>query len=171
MALEIHSTVFAPGQPIPEKYSQDGENISPPLQWSGIPSATRELVLLVVDPDAPKPNPFIHWVLYKIPPSVMALPEAVPTENILKVPAGAMQGQNSAGKIGYVGPAPPLGHGTHHYHFKLLALDTTLSVVPALDKGALHALLVGHILEQAELVGTYERGAVINRIKTAVMGE
>jgi Raf kinase inhibitor-like YbhB/YbcL family protein len=121
MAFEIHSSAFLPGQPIPKKYSQDGENISPPVSWSGIPSGTRELVLVVEDPDAPKPfpNPFIHWILYKIPPDVLALNEAIPTDKNLLTPTGATQGQNSAGKIGYVGPAPPLGHGTHHYHFKL----------------------------------------------------
>jgi hypothetical protein len=171
--MKIYSSAFAAGEAIPKKYSQDGDNISPPLRWDGISDRATELVLLVEDPDAPKPfpTPFIHWVLYKIPPNVTMLNEAVPTEKTLQTPAGAMQGQNSGGKIGYIGPAPPMGHGTHHYHFKLFALDTALNVVPALDKGALHALMVGHIIEQTELVGTYERGAVINRIKTAALGD
>lgn len=170
MPMQIESSAFGPGQPIPKKYSQDGENISPRLRITGVPATAKELVLLVEDPDAPKPfpNPFIHWVLYKIPPITTSLSEAVPTEKTLANPKGAMQGQNSAGKIGYVGPAPPPGHGPHHYHFKLIALDTELSVVPGLDRDALKALLGNHILDQAELVGTYEKWPIVGAIKSAL---
>jgi hypothetical protein len=171
--MKIESSAFSPGQPIPQKYAQDGQNVSPPLRWSGVPASARELVLLVEDPDAPKPfpNPFIHWVLYKIPPSTTALHEGVLTEKTLAMPNGAMQGQNSAGKIGYVGPAPPPGHGPHHYHFKLLALDTELSVAPALDRDALKVLMAEHIVDQTELVGTYEKWAAVGAIKAALTGE
>lgn len=174
--MQIQSSAFSPGQPIPQKYSQDGDNISPSLLFSGVPSGTKELVLLVEDPDAPKPfpNPFIHWVLYKIPPDTTMLNEAMPTNAQLQTPPGALQGLNSSGKIGYTGPAPPPAHGPHHYHFKLIALDTSLGVAPALDRGALLTLMTGHIIAQTEVVGTYERLAAVNRIvepvKKAITG-
>jgi hypothetical protein len=171
--MQIDSPAFQAGQPIPKKFTQDGENISPALNFSGVPSGTRELILIVEDPDAPKPhpNPFIHWVLYNLPPETRSLPEAVPTDRTLRTPLGAKQGQNSAGKIGYIGCAPPPAHGPHHYHFKLFALDTNLNIAPALERDTLLTAMKGHIIEQAQIVGTYERLAVVNRIKTALTGD
>jgi len=152
MSIQITSAAFAHGQPIPRKFTGDGENKSPPLQWSGLPQGTRELALIVDDPDAPTPQPFVHWVLYHIPSDQPGLLEG-------NVPQGALQGRNSFDKLAYGGPAPPPGHGTHHYHFKLYALDQPLDVQPELDKDALNRAMAGRILDQGELVGTYERPA------------
>ena len=113
--------------------------------------------MIVEDPDAPRAEPWVHWVLYKIPADVRTLPEGIPPAPTLDVPLGAMQGKNSWGTDGYRGPAPPPGHGTHHYHFRLYALDAPLRAAQGLDKPGLLAAMEGHILAQAELVGTYER--------------
>ncbi|HTW95934.1 MAG TPA: YbhB/YbcL family Raf kinase inhibitor-like protein [Tepidisphaeraceae bacterium] len=157
--IEITSPAFAPDHPIPSKYTQDGQNISPPLNWTELPWDTRELALIVEDPDAPKPypNPFIHWVIYKIPPDISGLSEAIPTDEILSTPSGSVQGRNSAMKIGYVGCAPPPGHGPHHYHFRIFALDKPLELRPGMTRDELRAAMAGHIVEEGDLVGTYER--------------
>jgi Raf kinase inhibitor-like YbhB/YbcL family protein len=157
MSIQVTSEAFAPGAAIPTRYSGDGDDVSPPLNWSGVPANTHELALIVEDPDAPQPEPFVHWVIYKIPADATGLAEGVPVQARLASPSGAMQGKNSFKKIGYGGPAPPRGHGTHHYHFRLYALDRPVEVQGELDKEALLAATSGHILDQGELVGTYER--------------
>jgi len=154
--MEIDSTAFAHGHAIPERHTGDGKDTSPPLAWYNVPAAAKELALIVDDPDAPRDEPWVHWVLYKIPPTAKGLPEGVPTAPRLDAPAGALQGHNSWPTIGYKGPQPPEGTGVHHYHFKLYALDAPLDVRPGLDKDALLAAMKGHILAQAELIGTYE---------------
>ncbi|MBV8487273.1 MAG: YbhB/YbcL family Raf kinase inhibitor-like protein, partial [Planctomycetaceae bacterium] len=118
---------------------------------------TQELAIIVDDPDAPTPQPWVHWVLYKIPATESALPEGTHAKPAPGFPAGALQGKNSWGSIGYRGPEPPRGHGVHHYHFKIYALDGALNVTAGLDKPGLLRAMKGHILEEAELVGTYER--------------
>jgi hypothetical protein len=157
MAIQITSESFSSNQPIPVEFTGDGRNASPPLKWSGLPAGTKELALIVEDPDAPTPEPFVHWVMYKIPADVTSVPEGLPQEKKLKTPPGVMQGQNSFGDVGYGGPAPPPGHGTHHYHFHLYALDKPLEVQPGLDNKSLIASLTGHILDEGDLVGTYQR--------------
>jgi Raf kinase inhibitor-like YbhB/YbcL family protein len=157
MSIQVTSKAFESGQPIPPKYTADGENLSPALRWDGAPEGTRELALIVDDPDAPRPEPFVHWVIYKIPADAAGLPEGIPHGLKVATPAGAMQGTNSFGNIGYDGPAPPPGHGTHHYHFRLYALDQPLNLKGGLDKQALLRDMSGHILDEGELVGTYER--------------
>jgi Raf kinase inhibitor-like YbhB/YbcL family protein len=158
MSIQLSSDAFQPGAAIPRRYTADGEDVSPPLKWTGVPQNTRELALIVEDPDAPQPEPFVHWVMYKIPGDATGLPESVPAQPQLKSPASALQGQNSfKKKIGYGGPKPPPGHGTHHYHFRVYALDEPLEVRSGLDNKALMAAMSGHILDQGELVGTYER--------------
>ena len=109
------------------------------------------------DPDAPRPQPWVHWVLYRIPADVTTLPEGVPPSERVPDPGGAMQGRNSWNRIGYGGPEPPHGHGVHHYHFKVYALDTQLTLAPGATKEALLKAMEGHIIGQGELVGTYER--------------
>ena len=159
-ALEVTSTAFADGGPIPEKYTADGEDISPPLAWSGVPQGTKELALVCDDPDAPTPEPWVHWVIYKIPAGTKELPEGIAKTQRPQNPAGALQGKNSwkAGQtIGYRGPSPPPGHGTHHYHFTLYALDEELAAEPALDKRSLLKAIAGHILAEGRLTGTYKR--------------
>jgi len=157
MSMTIRSDAFDDGRAIPRRYGEDGEDVSPSLTWSGQPEGTRELALIVDDPDAPTPEPWVHWVLYKVPADVQALPEGLPQTPTLNTPPGALQGKNSWGGTGYRGPAPPRGHGVHHYHFRLYALDTPLQAARGLDKGGLIRAMQGHILAQAELIGTYER--------------
>lgn len=157
MTLTIESPAFAKNAPIPARFSGDGEDISPALTWSGLPDGTKELALICDDPDAPRPEPWVHWIIYKIPPEATGLPENVAKTDKPAAPAGGLQGKNSWGKIGYGGPAPPPGHGVHHYHFMLYALDAVLDVQPGLDKRQLLAAMKGHILAQGEVVGRYQR--------------
>ncbi len=157
VSIKLASSVFLDGASIPTKYTGDGEEISPPLSWSSLPKSAKELALICDDPDAPTPEPWVHWVIYKISPDSKSLPERVARTESPAEPKGAVQGRNSWGKIGYGGPAPPRGHGVHHYHFKLYALDAPLSVSSSLDKKGLLAAMKDHILAQGELIGTYQR--------------
>jgi len=160
MTLQVASSAFTQGHPIPKKYTGDGIDVSPPLSWSGLPAGTKELVLICDDPDAPAAEPWVHWVIYKIPADTKGLPEGVPRKSRLKEPHGALQGKNSwpgADAIGYRGPKPPPGHGVHHYYFKLYALDAPLNVEPGLDKKDLTEKINDHILAEGVLMGTYER--------------
>ena len=160
MSLTVTSEAFKAGAPIPKKYTEDGEDVSPPLSWQNAPAGTKELALICDDPDAPVAEPWVHWVIYKIPASVTKLPEGVPADAELKSPAGARQGVNtwqSGRTVGYRGPAPPKGHGTHHYHFRVYALDAPLSLHAKATKKELLAAMKGHILAEGELIGTYER--------------
>ncbi|MFH1110450.1 MAG: YbhB/YbcL family Raf kinase inhibitor-like protein [Planctomycetota bacterium] len=157
MTLTIRSSAFPDQARIPKRFTGDGEDVSPELSWSGVPAGAKELALICDDPDAPTPEPWVHWVIYKIPTTTAALRENVPKTGSMSEPAGAMQGVNSWGTIGYRGPAPPKGHGVHHYHFKLYAVDTALNVAAGVDKKKLLSAMQGHIVAQGELVGTYER--------------
>ena len=160
MQIEVTSTAFGPEEPIPAKYTGEGEDVSPPLSWSKLPEGTEELALICDDPDAPTDEPWVHWVIYKIPATATGLPERVPAAPKLEQPSGAMQGKNSwtSGElIGYRGPMPPPGHGTHHYFFRLYALDAKLTIAPGLTKNQLLDEMRGHIIGHGELMGTYER--------------
>jgi Raf kinase inhibitor-like YbhB/YbcL family protein len=154
--ISLHSTAFGEGAMIPPRYSGEGANVSPPLAWSGMPTECKELVLVCEDPDAPMPQPYIHWIAFGILPSVTSLPEGVPAKAEAGI-GGMKQGKNSSGKVGYTGPMPPLGHGVHHYHFQLFALDA--AVTPGLegDRKELVKAMAGHVIAEGELVGTYER--------------
>jgi Raf kinase inhibitor-like YbhB/YbcL family protein len=157
--IKVRSTAFDDGKPIPKKFTGDGQDIPPPLAWDGVPEATKELALICDDPDAPSREPWVHWVIYKIPATVRKLPEGLPTDATLDRPIKAMQGVNSwpSGRTnGYRGPAPPLGR-VHHYHFRIYALDRELNVKPGMDKAALVKAMQGCILAWGELVGTYGR--------------
>ncbi len=157
--MQITSNAFTANTTIPKRYTGEGEDISPELNFSGIPDNTKELALIMDDPDAPRPTPWVHWVIYNIAPSTTTLPENIARTAQPKQLPGAMQGQNSwpSDNIGYRGPMPPVGHGLHHYHFRLYALDTQLNLQPGLTKDELLAAMQGHIIEQTELVGTYQR--------------
>src|SRR3954471_728816 len=157
MTMTLRSEAFEDGSTIPRRHTEDDEDLSPPLRWSGLPEGARELALIVDDPDAPRAEPWVHWVLYKIPADVQTLTEGLPQSPTLAGRAGARQGKNSWGTDGYRGPAPPKGHGTHHYHFRLYALDAPLRAAQVLDKAGLLRAMQGHVLAEAELVGTYER--------------
>ncbi len=156
MALTIESPAFAHRGAIPSKYTCDGDDISPPLSWSGVPQGAKSLVLIVDDPDAPDPAAprmtWVHWVLYNLPPDSTGLPEGVKSEDL---PAGTKEGVNDWKRTGYGGPCPPIGR--HRYFFKLYALDRVLPDLSRPTKAQLENAMKGHVLEQAELVGTYEK--------------
>ena len=156
----ITSPEFTDGETVPTRFSGDGEDLSPALAWRGVPEGTKELAIICTDPDAPSPKPWVHWLIYKIAPHERELPEGVPPQAVLDAPVTAFQGKNSWSKgrtIGYRGPAPPPGHGLHHYHFRIYALDTQLDVEPGMGIDELMAAMNGHILSDAEIVGTYAR--------------
>ena len=155
MAIAVTSPAFAQGQAIPRKHSGEGEDVSPALAWSGVPEGTREIAVICDDPDAPRAEPWVHWVIYGIPPASTGLAEGVPRTEALD--DGTTQGNNTWPRLGYNGPMPPPGHGTHHYHFKVYALDAPSGLKPGATKKQLLAAIEGHILAQGELVGTYER--------------
>jgi Raf kinase inhibitor-like YbhB/YbcL family protein len=160
MTISLGSSAFAEGEAIPKEFTGDGRDVSPPLRWEGVPAGTKELALICDDPDAPTPEPWVHWVIYKMAADVGELPQGMPSGSRLESPLKALQGRNSwsTGRtIGYRGPAPPPGHGVHHYHFRLYALDCELDVHPGIDKNTLLAAMDGHVLAQGELVGTYQR--------------
>ncbi len=149
MTLSLSSAAFQPGARIPKRHTGEGADVSPPLAWSGFPSGAKELALICDDPDAPRPKPWVHWVLYGLPPALSGLKEGDA--------GGGLQGANDFGKTGYGGPMPPKGHGVHRYFFRLYALDAPLKASPGWTKERLLAEMQDHILEQAELMGTYER--------------
>lgn len=149
MGFELKSPAFDPQGPIPARHTGEGPDVSPPLEWEGVPEGTAELALICDDPDAPRPTPWVHWVLYGIPASATSLAEGV--EGI------GVEGKNDFGRSGYGGPMPPPGHGTHHYHFKLYALEEPLDLPPGATKDEVVRAMEGIILAAAELVGTYER--------------
>ena len=157
MSITVRSIAFAEGEPIPRRHTGDGEDLSPPLTWEGLPAATRELAMIVNDPDAPTSEPWVHWVIYKLPTTRGGLVEGVPPMVRPTSPPGSIQGRNSWGSLGYQGPAPPKGHGRHRYFFRLYALDRTLELPEGLDKAGLLKAIRGHILAEAELMGTYQR--------------
>lgn len=157
MSITVTSSAFMNGQQIPTKYTGDGADVSPPIKWSQLPEGTKEVALICDDPDAPTPKPWVHWVIYGISPEVEELPEHIPAMPEVKRPIEARQGKNSWDAVGYRGPAPPRGHGVHHYYFKVYALDTELKLKPSASKEALLDIMEGHILAQGQLVGTYER--------------
>jgi len=157
MSLVVRSPAFTDGQPIPRRHTGDGEDLSPPLSWSGLPAAARELALIVDDPDAPTQEPWVHWVIYKLQATGEGLVEGIPPVSRPRSPAGAIQGKNSWGSLGYRGPAPPKGHGVHRYFFKVYALNQALELPEGLDKKGLLEAIQGHIVSQAELMGTYQR--------------
>lgn len=152
MTFELTSTAFADGETIPKKYTGEGDDISPQLSWIGLPDGTKELALICDDPDAPTPQPWVHWVIYKIPVDFDTLAQAVNTAD-----TKLLEGLNSWPTIGYRGPMPPPGHGLHHYYFKLYALDEPLDVAAGLDKQGLLEAMKGHIIAQTQLIGTYQR--------------
>lgn len=152
--MGIHSPAFVQDGAIPATYTCSAfKPISPPLGWQDVPGGTKTLVLLVKDPDAPH-GTFIHWIVYNIPASIAGIPPDMPPTDHLAI--GGVQGMNSSGKIGYMGPCPPAG-SPHHYHFELLALDVVLNLKPGAKVDQVEAASKGHIKAKAELVGTFAR--------------
>ena len=143
----LQSSAFDHDGPIARRHSCEGEDLSPPLSWSGLPEGTRSLALLVDDPDAPV-GTFTHWLAWGLDPGAEGLGEDE---------AAPVEGRNDFGTSGYRGPCPPPGHGRHRYSFRLYALDSDIDLSPGAEQGELQRALEGHTLAIAELIGTYER--------------
>ncbi|MEN8107757.1 MAG: YbhB/YbcL family Raf kinase inhibitor-like protein [Pseudomonadota bacterium] len=156
VALTLTSTAFDQDGDIPSRYTCEGEDIAPPLTWADIPAAAQSLILIVDDPDAPDPRApqmtWVHWVLCNLPPDTPGLPEGA-TSN--ELPPGTAEGINDWNRPGYGGPCPPVGR--HRYVHKLYALDIVLTGIDRPTKADVEAAMAGHVIEQAELVGTYEK--------------
>jgi Raf kinase inhibitor-like YbhB/YbcL family protein len=150
--MQITSAAFTERSMVPSKYTCDGEDISPPLEWKGIPDATKSLALICDDPDAPV-GTWVHWVVFNIPPDIAKLDEHIRPEK--EASNGMRQGNNDWANVGYGGPCPP--GGRHRYYFKLYALDTMLDLQPGVTKAKLSGAMKGHILAEAQLMGEYER--------------
>lgn len=157
MNMSLHSNAFEAGGKIPAMYTCDGKNISPPLSWSDVPAASKSLVLIVDDPDAPDPaapqRTWVHWVLYNIPVQCSGLTQGIHAQEL---PDGTRQGSNDWQRSGYGGPCPPIGR--HRYFHKLYALDVSLPDLGVASKAQLLKLMQGHIIAEAELIGLYQRG-------------
>jgi Raf kinase inhibitor-like YbhB/YbcL family protein len=143
----LTSTAFENGQEIAQRHTCDGDDLSPPLRWSGAPDGTRSLALIADDPDAPV-GTFTHWLAWAIEPASGGLGEGE---------AAPVEGRNDFGSVGYRGPCPPTGHGPHRYFFRLHSLDTEFELEAGADRTDLERALEGHVLEVAELMGRYER--------------
>ncbi len=155
MAFSLRSESFGSNEAIPPRYTGDGENVSPALSWSEVPENTAAFALIMDDPDAPAPWQFFtHWVLINIPADVRELPEGVPGTETLE--SGAVHGATGSGRVGYFGPSPPPGN-PHGYRFILYALDGPLALGPGVTKEQALEAMSGHILGEAQLVGTYGR--------------
>jgi Raf kinase inhibitor-like YbhB/YbcL family protein len=156
MALTLSSSAFKPGGKIPSKYTCEGDDVSPPLSFDAPPPGTTSFALILDDPDAPDPSApkrvWVHWVLYNLPPDSTGLPEDA---SAVGLPKGAVTGVNDWKRTSYSGPCPPIGR--HRYFHKLYALDTTLPV-KMLTKADIEGAIKGHVLAQAELIGTYQKG-------------
>lgn len=156
MAMKLMSSAFFAGAAIPTKFTCEGRDISPALAWSGVPRGTRSLALIVDDPDAPDPQAprrtWVHWVLYNLPAQTSGLPEGLSSDNL---PPGTLEGLNDWKRPGYGGPCPPIGR--HRYYHKLYALDVALPDLGLPDKAALEAAMHGHVLDEAQLMGTYQK--------------
>ncbi len=152
MEIKLTSTAFKEGQPIPATYTCKGVNVSPPMEWSGVPKTAKTVAIIADDPDAPA-GTWVHWVLYNLPADNIGLVENLPATENLKT--GGFQGENSSGKIGYDGPCPP--SGTHRYFFEIYALDAELPLKAGATKAEVEKAMSGHIVAQGQLMGTYRR--------------
>jgi Raf kinase inhibitor-like YbhB/YbcL family protein len=153
MAIKLTSEAFAAEGTIPKKYTCDGPDVSPALDWSGAPPNTQSFALIMDDPDAPA-GTWVHWVLYDLPANTKNLPEGVSKQE--QLPDGARQGRNDFRKIGYGGPCPPPGK-PHRYFFKLYALDKKLDLKPGATKADVESAMKGHTLGQGEFMGRFGR--------------
>lgn len=156
MTFSITSSAFENGGAIPSRYTCEGEDVAPPLRWANVPKPARSLVLIVDDPDAPDPAApkmtWVHWVLYNMPPEAPGLAEGMTSRAL---PMGTREGLNDWQRTGYGGPCPPIGR--HRYFHKLYAIDTILPDMNRPTKSQLEAAIQGHIVAEAQLLGTYQK--------------
>lgn len=150
--IKLTSTAFKEGELIPRQHTCDGVNVSPSLEWSGVPKSAKTIAIVADDPDAPS-GTWVHWVLYDLPADNIGMVENLPATDELR--AGGFQGKNDFGKIGYGGPCPP--SGTHRYFFKIYALDSELSLKAGATKAEVEKSMEGHVVSQGQLMGTYRR--------------
>jgi len=157
--MKLTSTAFTHGAPMPVRYTGEGADVSPPLAWDDVPPGTKSFALICDDPDAARVAGRVwdHWLIWNIPAASRALPENVEKRETPANVPGARQGLNSWPRLGYNGPMPPPGSGVHHYHFRLYALDIELDLPPRARRADLDRAMKGHILADAQLVGTYQR--------------
>lgn len=156
--MQIHSPAFADGDPIPEQHSkEEGDNTSPPLNLTHVPDEAASLALIVDDPDAPTDQPFVHWLIWNVPPQADTIAEGYPPSGDGKAFNDARQGTNDFGNERYDGPAPPEEHDAHRYRFQLFALDRQLDVEEGAQRAELENAMEGAVIEQANLTGTYDR--------------
>jgi Raf kinase inhibitor-like YbhB/YbcL family protein len=143
---------------LPDRHSAYFDNISPPLRWTGVPDV-RAWAIVVEDPDAPREQPFVHWMIWNLQGELRALPEGLPSADFLATPQGGIQGRNDMGGYGWFGPRPPAGHGVHHYYFQVFALDDLIEMGPDTPLKELLNALKGHTLAKGEMAATYEAPA------------
>lgn len=155
--MQIRSPAFASGDPIPSEHTADGQDTSPPLAVADVPAEAAFLAVIVDDPDAPREEPWVHWLVWNVPAEADTIAEGYPPSGDGKAFDGARQGTNSFGNERYNGPAPPEGDGPHRYRFQLFALDRQLDVEEGAQRAELEAAMEGAVIEQATLAGTYER--------------
>jgi hypothetical protein len=151
--LALTSAAFRDGESVPVRHACDGEDLSPPLAWTGAPVETRTFALICDDPDAPR-GTWVHWLIWNLPADAVELGEGVPPRP--ELPSGARQGLNDGGDLGYAGPCPPPGK-PHRYFFRLNALDTAINLPPGVNRSDLEAAMAGHILAQGTTMGIYQR--------------
>jgi Raf kinase inhibitor-like YbhB/YbcL family protein len=145
-SINVSSAAFGNGEPIPLRHSADGENAPPPLSWSGVPQDTQSIAVVAEDPDAPTPEPFVHWLVYNLPPNAKSLPSST-----------GLEGKNSKLTTGWTGMAPPKGDSPHRYVFQVFALDKMLPLQTGAGRTALFEAMTGHVLARGRLIGTYQR--------------
>ena len=149
--ISVLSSAFLSSESIPPKCSRDGQNVSPPINWSGVPANSASIALIVEDPDAPTPEPYVHWMLYNIDPTTHGLPGGYMGMG------PAMGGRNSTADMGYVGMAPPQGDLPHHYHFQVFALNKVLNFSHGLERSALIRAMKSHVTAKGRLIGTFSK--------------
>lgn len=153
--IVVTSQVQEPDGRLPDRYSAYFDNLSPPLQWTNVPDV-QSWAIVVEDPDAPREQPFVHWMIWNIRGEMNALPEGLPNADFLATPQGGTQGRNDMGSYGWFGPRPPAGHGVHRYYFQVFALDDFLEMSPDTPLKELLNALKGHTIAKGEMMATYE---------------
>lgn len=153
----LATSAFASGESIPPRFTCEGEDVSPPLAVESVPTGADSLALIVDDPDAPGTDPFVHWLLWNVPPGTTRISSGIPRTETVDSLGGAAQGTNDFDAVGYRGPCPPAGNGPHTYRFRLHVLDSMLSLDPGADRSAVEGAMAGHQVGDATLTGTFQR--------------